>query len=160
MSTNTPYEFDKQLALGKQGEAWLDALFTKRGAHVRAVDMDQQRSGIDREFIIPGGRRYTVEYKTDLISIRSGCMFLELVSNTVTGKCGWLFTTQADYLVYHAIGVGVYLMVPTELVDWYLLNTHNYVVLPVRNTTYSAIGAKVPIKHLTKAGIARQIAIS
>jgi hypothetical protein len=96
----TPYRFDNRLAVGQKGESLLDTFFSQ-WADIQPASSEQQRQGIDRVFISrESGKQTLVEYKTDWKVAVTGNVFLETVSVDRAKKQGWLYTSQAEMLVY------------------------------------------------------------
>jgi hypothetical protein len=97
------YQFDRQLSIGAQYEAQLDAHFA-RWFSITPASRAQQRHGIDRVFVHrQTGKRYTVEYKADTLAGSTGNAFIEVESIDAPGRPkrpGWAMSSQADVLIY------------------------------------------------------------
>jgi len=99
--------FEQDLKRGERFEEKIDEYFVGEFAfNIRRVNMTGQRSGIDRTWTNPEGITKTIEYKADTKAAETGNVFIEIVSNDRTGKAGWAFTSQADFLVYLVVGMG------------------------------------------------------
>lgn len=138
------YQFDAQHADGLAGEAFLDALFS-RWYRIRPATAAQQRRGIDRWFRT-ATRRLAVEYKTDHTAARTGNAFVETVSVDTTHKPGWIYTSQADYLVYYIPPDGLvyvlrFAVLRRELARWVAL----YPVRRIPNEGYHTHGLLVAL---------------
>lgn len=97
------YNFDVQLAHGESGERFLDKFFSDK-FEIHPATRHQQRQGIDRIFKNKKtGKILKVEYKTDYLAHRTGNAFIETVSVDSKGKKGWIYTSQADYLIYYVV---------------------------------------------------------
>lgn len=145
--------FTDQLAKGTAAEQTLDGWARNRfGAEPRPADMDDQRRGIDRHIEAPDGTTYTLEYKADGQGHRSGKAFIESISVDRTGKPGWLWTSQADYVVYWLSGDGRgWVITPANLQarawDW----TRRFPVKVSSNPSYHSYGILVPHTELDLA---------
>lgn len=140
------YRFDVQHTRGLEGEAALDALFA-RWYRITAASATEQRQGIDRWFS-HDTRRISVEYKTDTTAARTGNAFVETVSVDTSGKQGWAYTSQADYLAYYIPPDGVvYVMrfsrLRRQLPRWDLL----YPTRTIPNQGYHTHGLLVPLRE-------------
>jgi len=98
----TVYDFTTQLNQGADGEAKLDAYFAQWYT-IRHATRSEQRRGIDRIFVRPGGM-FKVEYKADRKAGETGNAFVETISVDTANKRGWAYTSQADYLLYYVPG--------------------------------------------------------
>lgn len=148
------YDFDRQLAEGEAGEAFLDAFFRGRGHTVRPVSMDGQRRGIDRDITAPDGRQMSVEYKTDRLAARTGNAFVETISvDAEQGKMGWALTSQADYLVYY-VPEHVILILPFASLRWALPGwMRDYPARAAPNDGYRTHGVLVPLDKLAEYAV-------
>jgi hypothetical protein len=157
------YDFNQQLTQGEQGEAVLDAFFS-RFYDVAAVSMDWQRLGIDRIFTCKAtGRRWSVEYKTDWKTAGTHNVFIETVSVDVAGKPGWVFASCAQLLVY-------YIPQWNKFYVWNLLDLRGmvnrlakkYDTKDIANNGYTTQGIPVPLGELEAkalyARVMRQVA--
>ena len=160
----TTYSFKTQLAKGEEQERRLDAFFKLRGWKIEPTTMTDQRRGIDRWFSVsmqPGS--HAIEYKTDFKSHETGNAYLETVSvgkydtnnEFHVHKEGWLWTTQADFLMYYIPGSSrILLFIPSDLRDFVVENEGKYRSVSVKNSGYQGRGLLVPISHLE--GIAKR----
>lgn len=150
------YTFGERLRAGSLGESILDMFFAS-WFDIESVTMAEERRGIDRLFV---GRKLddplAVELKTDTQAARTGNVFLETISVDREGKPGWVFTTQADALIYymHEDGGGTGLIFdPADLRDSVYGWTRRYDVKTATNRDYHSYGLLVPVKVI--ATIAR-----
>lgn len=147
------YDFDRQLAEGEAGEAFLDEFFRRRGHTVRPATREEQRQGIDRFIITPAGREMKVEYKTDHVAARTGNAFVETVSVDTAGKMGWALTSQADYLVYFIPGQMI-VVLPLRSLRWALPGwMREYPVRTAANNGYTTHGLLVPLAALLEYAV-------
>lgn len=105
----TTYDFQRQLAVGAEGEAQLDALFTQ-WFEITPATMDEQKTGIDRWFVRRlasadgiAGERFPVEYKTDLRAAGTGNAFVEMfhVHDNGRHQPGWVYSSISRWLIYY-----------------------------------------------------------
>lgn len=98
--------FEQKLQEGRHWEQALDAAFRFIGTEVIEAGPELQQWGVDRihRRVLSEEITYSVsvEYKTDLVAVRSGNLFLEHQIRTSDGamKSGWLFKTIAQTLVF------------------------------------------------------------
>lgn len=154
------YDFKTQLAKGEAEERVLDKFFQGRGWKTMATTMQDQRRGIDRWFecSMQDGV-YSVEYKADFRAHETGNVYLETVSvgkydasgEFQVKKRGWLWTTEANYLMYYIPGdLRVMLFVPGDLRDFVVENEGKYRSVSVKNSGYQGRGLLVPIIDIEK----------
>lgn len=139
--------FHDQLRKGQQQELALDQWAEQRfGTAPVPVDMDRQREGIDR---IVG--EHTLEYKADSQGHRTGNAFIETISVDRTGKPGWLWTTQATWVIYWLSGDGRgWVLDPVRLRDNAWDWTRQCRVKVSSNPTYHSYGLLVPHAELDR----------
>lgn len=140
-------EFEKGLA----GEAALDSLLLGLGKMEEAT-REQQRAGIDRILTGHGGRRLTIEYKTDYKGDKTGNCYIETLSVSVSNKKGWAYTSTADRILYLMADSGtVYCLEPDEvrkLIDKWI---EKYRTVRVYNQNYYGEGVLVPVPVIQEA---------
>lgn len=137
--------FAQQVHTGAAAEAKLDRWAEQRfGEPPEQVDMAMQKAGIDRT--VAG---ITLEYKADSQGHRTGNVFLETISVDRTGKPGWVWTTEADWVVYWlpASGDG-WLLAPAALRDRIWDWSRRFRVKVSSNPTYHSYGLLVPVGEL------------
>lgn len=145
----TVYDFTTQLAHGADGEAKLDAYFSKWYT-IRHATRIEQRCGIDRVFSRPGGL-FKVEYKTDTTAASTGNAFVETVSVDTFGKPGWAYASEADYLIYYipgpeAIYIIAFATLRKHLARW----VKSYPVRKIPNKSYHTHGILVPLDEFER----------
>ena len=144
------YHFDEQNLRGRKGEAFLDAFFRERGHYIQRATRGQQRLGIDRVFLKDNGL-VRVEYKTDLLAHQTGKVFIETVSSDADDKQGWVYTSQADVIVYFIPGLRViYVVPPGKLRDHIDGWQAAYPTRAAPNEEYSTHGILVPIEEFER----------
>lgn len=137
--------FHDQLAHGQRGEDALDRWVHQRfGTAPQPVELAQQRQGIDRQV-----GELTVEYKTDSQGHRTGNGFIETISVDRTGKPGWLWTTQADWVIYWLPGDGRgWLLSPLAMRERAWEWTRRFRIKVSSNPSYHSYGLLVPLSEL------------
>lgn len=143
------YSFGESLRQGSLAEALLDQFFS-HWFDVESVTMAEQRRGIDRLFI---GEELddalAVEMKSDFQASNTGNVFVETISVDKDGKPGWVFTTEADALIYycHEDGGGYgWVFDPLDLRSAVWGWTRSYEVKTASNKGYHSYGLLVPQK--------------
>lgn len=137
--------FAAQLQSGQTHEQTLDGWVTQRfGEPPAPVGMDLQRAGVDRQV---GGQ--TVEYKADSQGHRTGNAFIETISVDRSGKAGWVWTTEADWVIYWLAGDGRGWLLRPDLLrdrvwDW----TRRCSIKVSSNPSYHSYGLLVPLTEL------------
>lgn len=88
---------------GKRGEAQLDRYFEQFYDVIRELTLDEELLiAADRIFQIEStGHRVSVEYKTDDKATDTGNIFVETVSNDVSGAPGWAYSSLAQVIVIY-----------------------------------------------------------
>ena len=160
------YDFATQLAKGKEVERKLDLFFADQFDRIEEVTMLYERKGIDRVYW-KDGRSWDVEYKADFKAHATGNFFAETVAYGTyedgqfkTGKPGWVFTSQADILIYVVMspkeeeGLGTaYLARPRDLRAWMDAWAERYRSVQVRNNGFQGRGLLVPLRELEKVSV-------
>ena len=144
------FDFREQLGIGEKYEKQLDAYFSHWAAICHATRR-QQRAGIDRVFVAPGGNEVRVEYKTDLRASQTGNAFIETVSvsNASTRKPGWAYTSQADVIIYYIPGdLLAYVLRPSAIRNQLERWSQKYREVAVQNHGYATRGLLVPLAEL------------
>ncbi len=91
----------EQLSKGEEAELLLDNHFSDRFL-IQPATREQQRQGIDRIFTLRTTHKsYPIEYKTDWTAGRTGNAFIETVSVDTMNILGWVYTSQAEWLLYY-----------------------------------------------------------
>ena len=142
------HNFNDSLKEGKKGEAVLDIYFQGMGFTTSPASLPIERCGIDRTFLSPSGSKFTVEYKTDFHTARTGNAFIETISFDDGAKSihGWALTSLAQVLVYYIPQEGMALWLNTleikkSLPEWRL----KFEKRKISNGSYHGEGVLVPI---------------
>ena len=149
------YTMGQQLAKGEAAEEYLDNHFSNRFEVVPAT-REQQRLGVDRIFIKSStGKRYTIEYKTDWTASRTGNAFIETVSVDTMNVLGWVYTSQAEWLIYYVPGrQTIYITrmaALRERVEWWLEIYGPEKAIP--NDGYFTRGIPVPLDAFAEQAV-------
>ena len=93
-----------QYRQGKDVEDFLDEWFRCYGWQIERTTAHEERVLYrgDRRFA-RDGVRFFVEYKSGIQTFYTGNVFLETVSVDTQNKPGWVFTSQADFILYAAL---------------------------------------------------------
>ncbi len=140
------YHFDVQLKIGKDAERHLDRLFSQ-WYRIEELPLDiEQRVHADRLFVRQDDSQVMVEYKTDLMGHKTGNLVIETISADTHNTPGWVYTSQADMLVWWVVGLGEVLVakmadVRAQLPEW----QKRYQTVKIPNDGYHSIGLLVPI---------------
>jgi len=106
--------------------------------------MEQQWRGIDRIVHAEDGP-VTLDYKCDTRARDTKRLFMETVSNSETGRPGWLLTSEAEWLVYFVVPDDVWMFrfacLRQQLAAW----RQTWPEKPARNDRYSTLGLCVPM---------------
>lgn len=155
MATNvTVYDFQRQFGQGAEGEHFLDWMFHP-SYQIRHAARSEQRLGIDRwykqrqgvsEFLGIRRTQFSVEYKTDFRMADTGNVFIETVSVDTEQKAGWVYTSNAEVLLFHdprkCIAYVAYMLrVRSKVDEWKLW----YPEKAINNGSYFTHGIPVPI---------------
>lgn len=100
-----------QFKRGMAVEAYLDKFFRLQGWKIKRTTAHQERVLClgDRIFK-KEGKSYFVEYKSGIQTHYTGNVFLETISVDTEDKPGWVYTCQADYLMYACLLDGIILV--------------------------------------------------
>lgn len=138
--------FGESLAIGLAYEEILDK-FYGQGYTINHVGYSLQLLGIDRIWLHRKSRkRYSVEYKSDIKAGETDNIFIETLSNEVTGQLGWAYTSCAQLLItfipakdyaYRATMIAV----KYHLDEW----IKKYPSIEVKNDGYISRGVLLPM---------------
>lgn len=151
------YTFREQIDKGKQAEARLDEWFST-WYEIKQIPLEVERvEHFDRIFI-RDGQEMRVEYKTDFQAHQTGNAFIETYSNIETNKPGWIYSSQADILVYFIPEAKSILIVRMMLIRMCI--RHYLKVYRKRKcknvnpngSNYHSEGVLVPIRNLIPLG--------
>lgn len=142
------YSFKGQLAIGLAGEAILDRYFSE-DYFIKNAEAFEQKLDIDRCFCHKtSGRVLKIKYKTDYQAHKTGNAFVETISFSMASqqKQGWVYTCQADWLVYYCYHLGkAYVIEPKYLKEivktWALVYSERRVL----NEGWITSGIPVPL---------------
>lgn len=137
------YKFSEQNALGQNGEGEIRAHFAAMGIETFSVPLATNKLGIDF-WAIQSGVKIYFEAKTDSMTARTQNVFIETVSNSSTGKLGWLFSTRADFILYYVPEWAAYLKIPTPELRNFLTFAPKYPIKHAKNHGYTSSGFLVP----------------
>jgi hypothetical protein len=146
MSTDY-YTFKERYAVGDKHEKFLDEFFSNWYA-IRGVSLQAQKWGIDRIFTNRVDKKtWTVEYKSDEISHRTGNIFVEIVSVDTEHKPGWAYSSCAQLLAYYIVGESKVCMalmtnIKIKAEEW----KQKYRTVEVKNNGYNTVGILVPLE--------------
>lgn len=143
------YNFQKKYNEGIAGESRLDEYF-KKFYEIKKVNRQQQRNGIDREFINKEtGECFMIEYKSDSRAAKTGNMFVE--TQSVDGqKMGWIHTSKADMLIYYIPPKKIIYIYELELLrDSVFGLIDKYPLKTIPNEGYDTLGHPIPFGELS-----------
>lgn len=146
------FTFMEKLKEGEQGEDLMDDFF-KTWFHIQKVSVQNQvKYHYDRDFILKTNQstRFKIEYKTDLMAVRTGNFFVEC--DMSDGGRGWLYKTNADWIGV-LIGSEIYLVDINVLRFNILKNSEKYKKRNSRptkkfNVSYHSTGYLMPLNDL------------
>jgi len=151
MDSPKPYNFKEQLAIGAQGEAFLDSFF-HADYQIAPAHAFEQKQGIDRHFINRNnGTQLRVEYKTDGIAQKTHNAFVETTSVDKNDKAGWAYTSTADYLIYYVPGDElIYVIRLTKLRKCLPTWATKYPLKSALNEGYRTWGLIIPLREFER----------
>jgi hypothetical protein len=155
----TEYSFQAQLGQGKRAEDFLDHYFA-RWFRIQPVALDTElRDGYDRIFTRKrDGEQLKIEYKADWQAADSKNAFIETISVYEERKLGWVYTSQADMLIYFVPPLGVIHMVPLGAIRFVLPGWKlRYREVHAPNEGYRTYGVLVPLAQMGRLGVTRQV---
>lgn len=153
------YQFHTQYEQGKRAEAFLDRYFS-RWFIVAPIPVGREKAeGFDRIFTRRSNyEQLKIEYKADWTAAVSGNAFLETVSVDSEHKAGWVYTSQADVLVYFVPPHGLIHMLSLTslralLPSWRL----RFREVTAPNDGYNTRGLLVPLAQFGKYAVKRTV---
>ena len=144
------YDFQQQLKFGKEMEDLLDIFFSKWYDIEEVSLADEKERGIDRIFTARGTKNtYTIEYKADSQSGRTGNFYIEadIVQSSGNVTQGWARKTQADKVIYFAVPTAIYILdaeTITENMDIWCQHRE----VKAQNAGYYSVGYLVPVQEI------------
>jgi hypothetical protein len=149
----TMYGFHEQLSAGEQQEQELDKFFV-RWYDIQRAALDQQRCGIDRIFTRrDNGYVFKIEYKADWTASKTGNAFVETVSVDTTHTPGWVYSSQADYLIYYLPKDMRAYILAFEQLRARLPQWEKFPIRSIPNKGYSTVGVLVPLGEFERIAI-------
>lgn len=134
------------LRRGEFGEDFVHD-YMKQWYDIRLADREEQRHGIDAWYTHrETGEQHSVEVKLDERSGQTGNLFVEVTSVDNPIKPGWVWTCQADQLIYwlpvQRLFVGfVIAKLQLHIREW----AKRYSIKAVDNDGYQTHGVPVPL---------------
>jgi hypothetical protein len=163
-STHRPtpqHTFAAQYEQGKQAEQLLDRHFA-RWYKIQTIPLSTERAeGYDRLYIRRHDRQpFKVEYKTDWVAAETGNVFIETISVYEERKPGWMYTSQADVLIYFIPPRGEIHIVKMPLLrmifpSWKTRYKETFAM----NEGYRTYGVLVPLKQFTRFATTHRAAV-
>lgn len=93
-----------QFKQGKEVEAFLDEYFRWRGWAIYPMsDYDERTLHLGDRYFVNEEQVLKIEYKSGIQTGYTGNLYLETVSVDVLNVPGWVYTSQADYIMYAAL---------------------------------------------------------
>lgn len=154
------YDFNNQKKQGDIAEKLMDEYFSE-WYFIKNMSVKQQLIlHYDRIFVdLDDYKQYKVEYKTDLIAVRTGNFYIETeISN---GKKGWFYKSKADWLAV-LIGREIYLASFCYLRLLFAEKSKDYKIKKsgltiTSNGSFNSVGYLMPIKDLIVISNVHQI---
>ena len=148
----TTIRHSDQFKRGKLLEAWLDDYFSSSYKIERTSDHEERRQHKgDRVFRRRDNDRVPiyVEYKSGIQTAYTGNLFIETVSVDTAEAPGWLYTSQADLLIYATVLNGCLLIFrPWRLrqIAGHLKKRYREVGTSRGQNSYTTMGLLVPFE--------------
>jgi N6-adenosine-specific RNA methylase IME4 len=140
------WRFEQSRAIEAKWEPVLDRALRDHYAHLERVSLADEFRGYDRYVVDDSGQRVGLEYKVDEKWRQTGKIFVEVVSNSTTGRLGWLHTCSARWLLYFLTPHTVLVFFMTHLravgKEW----ERRYPIRPAVNDGYHTLGICVPLR--------------
>lgn len=145
------YSFQKQFKKGQKYERFLDNYFSENFT-IKPATREEERRGIDRHFQEKkNGRRFTIQYKADKTAGKTGNAFVETVSVDTNNTPGWVFTCEADFIIYYVVDSGpAYVVRPGELRKRVDRWQRQYPEWSIPNRHYNTLGILVPLDEFER----------
>lgn len=118
------------------------------------TDMDLQFKGIDKTLTFESGLEITIDEKKRRVDY--GDILLEIKSNEQTGRLGWLYTAQCDYIAYAVMPTKTIYFLPMILLKMTWLEhgdewIKQYGLKRAKNQGYVTVSVAVPTNILLNA---------
>ena len=116
--------------------------------------LNKQFKAIDKTLIFESGYEITVDEKKRRVDY--GDILLELLSNKESGRKGWLYTAQCDYIAYAVVPTKIIYFLPTTLLKmvWWENNKiwqEKYSLKEAINKGYTTVNIPIPTNELLDA---------
>lgn len=154
------HEFKKDLKFSTEQEEFLAEIyqgyFNNMINSEFVIDLDMQKSGIDRIIHLSNGKTVTVDEKIRRIENTTDIL-LEYVSNNATGALGWIEKDSAvDYICYIWLPAKKAVLLPFFLLrKAWLTNKEQwlseYKTYKAYNQNYHSLNVAIPTKILMQA---------
>ena len=149
------HDFDRSVEVEKRWAPVLDR-WIRDTYPLREATAAEQRRGIDRLAINDRGLEVAIDYKCDERAQWTGNVFMETVSVDVDRTPGWLYTSDADWILYFVTPEVVYAFslpkLRLEIEAW----KERYGEVPAKNRGYRTLGVLVPFR--TARAVAEYVA--
>jgi hypothetical protein len=145
------HDFDRSAEVERRWSPVLDRWIRKSYAFFREATDAEQRRGIDRIAIDDLGHEVAIDYKCDERAQWTGNVFMETVSVDTRRTPGWLYTSDADWILYFVVPEVVYAFslskLRAEIEGW----IKRYREVPAKNRSYRTLGVLVPLREARRA---------
>jgi hypothetical protein len=133
-------------------ERWAPTLdhWLGEASELREATTAEQWQGIDRVALTADGV-ITIDYKCDEQASGTKNLFIEIVSNDVTGRPGWAYTSQADWLAYFIVPDQVWMFLLPRLRQALAKWRTTYAIRCAVNASYRTRGVCVPRSRAERA---------
>jgi hypothetical protein len=143
----TVHIFEDKLTQGRKAESWLDRHFGQHWRIAPATRTDERR-GIDRWFS-DDVTSWSIQYKADEVAGQTGNAYIEVGScGPLFHQNGWVFTTEANVIVYLIPGPRFWLLDPLKLRIEALGWMQQHRIRAAMNEGYATLGVCVPLSEL------------
>jgi len=139
------HEFDASRAIERKWAPVLDRVLRENYTNLEVATLADEWRGFDRFVVDDAGQRVGLEYKFDERWQQTGNAFIEIVSNSETGRLGWLHTCQARWLLYFLTPTTVLVFRMDRLRCVGRQWQQAYPVRPAINAGYCTLGICVPV---------------
>ena len=117
-------------------------------------DIKKQFKGIDKTLVFDSGLEITIDEKKRRVDY--GDILLELLSNKETGRKGWLYTAQCDYIAYAVMPIKTIYFLPMILLKmaWWENRVKwekRYEKKEAKNKGYTTVSIPIPTNVLLNA---------
>ena len=149
------HDFDRSVEVEKRWAPVLDR-WIRNSYPLRDATPQEQRRGIDRMAVNDLGNEVGIDYKCDEKAQWTGNVFMETVSVDTRRTPGWLYTSDADWILYFVTPEVVYAFslakLQAHIEDW----INRYGEVAADNRRYRTLGVLVPLR--TARAVAEYVA--